>query len=61
MSPIITLPAGIENSLLAYAGQLFTDLSPAVILVIGLPLGFWAVNKVIGVVRGGFRTRTGRA
>lgn len=61
MSPILTLPGDFTSSTLAYIGQLFTDLTPAVILVIGLPLGFWGVAKVISVVRGGFRTRTPRA
>jgi hypothetical protein len=56
MSPIITLPADFVTSSMAYIGQLFTDMTPAIILVIGLPLAFWAVAKVIALVRGGFRT-----
>lgn len=36
---------------LAYAGTLFTDLKYIIILVIGLPLGFWVIRKVISLVR----------
>lgn len=51
MSPIITLPIDFASNLLAYAGQLFTDLTPLIVLVIGLPLAFWAIRKVISLVR----------
>lgn len=61
MGTIITLPDNFVTSTLAYIGQLVTDLAPALILVIGLPLGFWGIAKLIAVVRGGFRTRSGRA
>ena len=61
MGQIITLGGGEVSSSLAYIGQLFTDLSPLVVLCIGLPMGFWGVGKVISLVRAGFRTRTPRA
>jgi len=51
MSPIITLPEGFIADSLAYVGQLFTDLNLIIILVIGLPLAFWVVRKVISLVR----------
>jgi len=51
MDAIITLPEGFVNDALAYVGQLFTDLNLVIILVIGLPLGFWVVRKVISLVR----------
>jgi len=57
MNPIITLPSEFATSMMAYVGQLFTDLTPAIIVLVGLPLAFWAVNRVVGLVRGGFRTR----
>lgn len=57
MLAIITLPSEFVTSTLAYVGTIFTDLTPAVILVIGLPLGFWFVSKTIALVRGGFRSR----
>lgn len=47
----ITIPAGFIDDLLGYVGNLFTDLSVLVILVIGLPLGFWVIRRVIGLVR----------
>ncbi|GAI31732.1 unnamed protein product [marine sediment metagenome] len=46
----ITIPAEFATSALAYAGALFTDLSLIVYLAIGLPLGFWVINKVISMV-----------
>lgn len=52
MDPIITIASGTEAQLLAYAGQLFTDLTPLIVLAIGLPVGFWVINKAIGMVRG---------
>ena len=47
----ITIPAGFIDDLLGYVGNLFTDLSVLIILVIGLPLGFWVIRRVIGLVR----------
>jgi hypothetical protein len=47
----ITLPEGFISDLLAYVGQLFTDLNLLVILAIGLPLGFWVIRKAISLVR----------
>lgn len=47
----ITLGDTFLADLLAYTGKLFTDISPLVILVIGLPLGFWVIRRVIGLVR----------
>jgi len=47
----ITLPVDFLTNLLGYVGDLFTDLSPVVALVIGLPLAFWAIRRVIGLVR----------
>jgi len=48
---MITVDAGFITDLTAYIGNLFTDLSVVIILVIGLPLGFWAIRKVISLVR----------
>jgi len=50
MDPVITIASGSVASVLAYAGQLFTDLETLVILAIGLPVGFWVINKAIGLV-----------
>jgi len=51
MFTIISIPAEFPTDLLAYAGQMFTDLNLIILLVIGLPLGFWVVRKVISLVR----------
>lgn len=46
----ISIPADFTTSTLAYAGNLFTDLSLVIILTIGLPVGFWVIKKVIALV-----------
>jgi len=38
-------------SVLSYADGLFTDLRYLIVLVIGLPLAFWVIRKVISLVR----------
>jgi hypothetical protein len=48
---IITLPANFVSDSLAYVGNLFTDLSSVIVLVIGLPLAFWVIRKTISLVR----------
>jgi len=57
MLSIITIPVDFATSMVAYVGTLFTDLTPVIVILVGLPLGFWAVGKVIGLIRGGFRSR----
>lgn len=47
----LTISTNFTTSTLAYAGQLFTDLSPVVILSVGLPLGFWVIKKIILLVK----------
>jgi len=51
MLTYITLPETFVADILAYSGQFFTDLSLVIILAIGLPVGFWVIRKVIGLVR----------
>lgn len=51
MLSFITIPSEFATSTLAYAGALFTDLTLVVYLAIGLPMGFWVIRKVIGLVR----------
>lgn len=48
---IITLPPTFVDDSLAYVGTVFTDAKLIIILAIGLPLGFWVVKKVIGLVK----------
>lgn len=54
---MITIPEDFATSMLAYVGEIFTDLQSVIIILVGLPLAFWAVSKVVGLIRGGFRTR----
>jgi len=58
MLPIISVSSTMASDLLAYAGQLFSDLNPLIVLAIGLPVGFWVISRAIGLVTG--RTRTTR-
>lgn len=51
MLSIITLPVDFVNDALAYTGTIFTDLSLLIVLIIGLPLAFWVIKKVISLVR----------
>lgn len=50
-TPIITIPGGFIASVLAYAGRFFTDLETFIILLIGLPVGFFVIKKAIALVK----------
>jgi hypothetical protein len=50
MDPILEVPTSSIASIVAYSGQLFTDLQLLVWLAIGLPVGFYIINKAISVV-----------
>lgn len=52
MLPVFTLVEADITAMLGHAGTLFTDLNVLIILLIGLPIGFWLITKVIGLVRG---------
>ncbi|GAI09263.1 unnamed protein product [marine sediment metagenome] len=52
---LVEVNATSVDYVLAYVSELFTDLSVFVWLAIGIPLGFWVISKVIGLIRG--RTR----
>lgn len=49
---IIDVSTTSVASVLAHVSDLFTDLSVFIWLAIGLPLGFWVIYKVIGLIRG---------
>lgn len=51
MVDMIPFATAQVDGILAYAGNLFTDLSLLIILIIGLPLGFWVISRVISLVR----------
>jgi hypothetical protein len=48
---IITLPEDFGTGFLAFAGTLFTDLLPLILIAIGLPLAFWVVGKAIKLTK----------
>jgi hypothetical protein len=50
MLSIITLPGGAQTDLLANIGVLFTDLWIVIALAVGIPLAFYVIRKVIGLV-----------
>jgi len=51
MIDMISFATPQVDGVLAYAGNLFTDLRYLIVLVIGLPLGFWTIRKIISLVR----------
>jgi len=52
---LATIITGIDEAfitgMLAYVGDLVVDLNLLILLVIGLPLGFWVIRKVVSLVR----------
>jgi len=52
---LATIISGVDatfmTDMLAYVGDLFTDLNLLIVLVIGLPLAFWVIRKTISLVR----------
>ncbi len=46
----ITITEGFVTSSLAYIGQAVTGLGPLLYMVIGIPLGFWVLRQIIGLV-----------
>jgi len=46
---MITLPETAITDLTAQAGTLFTDLWVPISLIIGIPLGFYLIKKLIGL------------
>jgi hypothetical protein len=50
MLPILfTLPADFASTSLAYVGSLVTDLSVPIYIIIGISLGMWIINYVVGL------------
>ncbi|GAI02032.1 unnamed protein product [marine sediment metagenome] len=48
---IFTIPSTFPADALAYANDFFTDLNLIIVLSAGLPVAFWGIKKVIGLVR----------
>jgi hypothetical protein len=51
MLSIITIPTNAAADMLAYSGTLFTDLWPILLVVVGVPFGFYVVSKTISLFR----------
>jgi len=47
---LFTIPANALTSSTAYIGDLVTDVGPFVWLAIGIPLGFYVIKKLIGLL-----------
>jgi len=50
LTPIITLPSGFVSDIVGYVGQLFTDLSGYITLVLGVLLGTLVIAIVINTL-----------
>ena len=50
MLTIFTLPDTFVASTTAYIGETITDLNVLVVLAIGLPLAFWGIKRIIGLM-----------
>lgn len=48
---LVALPPELLPAAIAYLGQLFGDLSTLIALVVGLPIAFWIIHKVISLVK----------
>ena len=55
MDAWLTVPPEFATSTLAYAGQLFTDLYLLIFLALGIPVGFWGIRQIVGLVKGKMR------
>ena len=49
MLSIITISDYFVTSTIAYVGEIFLDFSPLLLLVIGALLGFFVLEKIIGL------------
>jgi hypothetical protein len=45
-----------SNEILGYIGKLTEDIPNYIALIIGLPISFWFIEKIIAFVRGNFRS-----
>jgi len=47
---MITLPTGFVTSLTANISTVFTDVSPLLLIAVGIPFGIYAIRKVLSLV-----------
>ena len=50
-SPILTVPTDFVSAALTYTSQMFTDLTPLILIVVAVPLAFWILRKIVSMVR----------
>ena len=50
MLTLFTLPADTVSSTTAYIGDIFTDASLLIYMAIGIPLAFYVIKKVMGLL-----------
>ncbi len=48
---IITLPGDFASSTLGYVGQIFSDLSGLILLIVGVLLGVVVIELILGAIR----------
>jgi hypothetical protein len=57
MPQILQVATTTATDLLAYAGRLFTDLKSILILLIGIPVGFFIIKRSISLITKRFKTK----
>jgi len=50
MLTVITLPGNAVTDITAYIGSVVTDTWVLIALAVGLPLGFYVIRRVIGLL-----------
>lgn len=50
LTPIITLPENFVSQITGYVGQIFTDLSSYITLILGVILGTLVITIIIGTL-----------
>jgi len=56
LSAYLVLPASSTTDIMAYVGGFFGDLWVLIALAIGVPLAFYIISRVVGLIR----TRTSK-
>jgi len=47
---MITLPTGFDTGLVANISTVFTDVSPLLLIAVGIPFAIYAIKKVLSLV-----------
>ncbi len=48
----ITITEGMMTEMLGYVGDIFTDLSPIILLIVGVSLGLMVITVIVNSLRG---------